>query len=294
MRRQPVVGGATWRQLWRETSETIDDPVQTRWLLEEASGLDGAALLRDLDHEASAEAAARLESLVKRRVAGEPVQHVLGHWGFRTLDVAVDSRVLVPRPETELVVEVALSELDRLCALRPSAEVLAVDLGTGSGVIALSLVVERAAVRVIATDCDPAGLEVASVNLSRIPAEAAARVQLRRGDWYQALPLDVTGRIDLVVSNPPYLAEHEWSGLDPAVSDFDPLGALVAGPSGLEAIETVVSGAPHWLGRRGALVVEIAPDQAGSVVDLARGAGFRTAAVADDLAGRPRVLVARR
>ncbi len=292
MRRRAEVAGATWRQLRGETLQAIDDPVQTRWLLEEASGFDGARLLRELDSQAPPGAAARLESLVRRRLSGEPLQHVLGHWGFRELDVAVDSRVLVPRPETEVVVSVALSEVDRLHALRASSEMLVVDLGTGSGVIALSLALERAAVRVIATDRDRAALDLAAVNLSGIPIEAAARVQFRQGDWYQALPLDLAGQVALIVANPPYLAGHEWAGLDPAVREFDPFGALVAGPSGLEAIKAIVAGAPAWLCRRGALVVEIAPDQAGPVLEIARKAGFPRAKVEDDLAGRPRVLVA--
>jgi len=251
-------------------------------------------LLRGLDARASPADAARLESLVERRLAGEPLQHVLGHWGFRMLEVAVDARVLVPRPETEVVVTFALAELDRLCASRPGRHGLVVDLGTGSGVIALSVVVERAAVRVIATDRNSSSLEVAADNLSRISAEAAARVQLRQGDWYQALPLDALGQLDVIIANPPYLAEHEWSGLDPTVRDFDPYVALVAGPTGFEAIETVVAGAPDWLSRHGAVVVEIAPDQAGAVVELARRAGFAKAVVEVDLAGRPRVLVAGR
>jgi release factor glutamine methyltransferase len=275
-------------------------------LLEEVSGFDGARFLRELDSQAPPGAAERLDSLVQRRLSGEPLQHVLGHWAFRELDVVVDSRVLVPRPETEVVVTVALSEVDRLCALQAGAgvpapgaelrqagaEVLVVDLGTGSGVIALSLAVERAMVRVIATDRDPAALEVASGNLSGIPTGAAARVQFCQGDWYHALPLDSAGQIALIVANPPYLAEHEWAGLDPTVRSFDPIGALVAGPSGLEAIESIVAGAPTWLGRRGALVVEIASDQAGPVLEMARGAGFPKASVEYDLAGRPRVLVA--
>jgi release factor glutamine methyltransferase len=301
MRRQLEVAGVTWRQLLSETAKAIADPVQARWLLEEASGLDAAGLLRELDSEAPPGAAARLESFVQRRLAGEPLQHVLGHWGFRALDVVVDSRVLIPRPETEVVVAVALCELDRLYARQPGegvralgAEMLVVDLGTGSGVIALSLVAERAGVRVIATDRDPAALEVAAVNFSAVAATAAARVRLCEGDWYQALPRELAGQVALIVANPPYLSEREWADLDPTVKGFDPFGALVAGPTGLEAIETIVAGAPAWLGRCGALVVEIAPDQAGPVVEMAREAGFTRATVEDDLAGRPRVLVAGR
>ena len=114
-----------------------------------------------------------------------------------------------------------------LCLARqvqPAADVLAVDLGTGSGVIALSLAVERDALAVIATDRDPAALEVAVVNLGRIPAGAAARVKFFQGDWYQALPVDLAGQVNLIVANPPYIAEHEWAGLDPQVRGFDPLG----------------------------------------------------------------------
>ena len=290
----------TWRQLWRETTARVADPVQARWLLEEASGGDRTALLRGLDRDASPQAAETLETLVERLVAGEPLQHVLGHWDFRGIDVLVDSRVLVPRPETEQVVTFALRELDRVREARTTEEATgpvfglsAVDLGTGSGVIALSLVAERADVRVVATDRDSAALEVAARNLSAIASEAAARVQLVAGDWYQALPARVAGHLDLVVSNPPYLAEHEWSGLERTVRDFDPLGALVAGPSGLEAIETIVSGAPGWLAPIGALVVEIAPDQARAALELANEAGFVASSVEQDLAGRPRVLVAR-
>lgn len=300
------VAGVTWRQLRSETAEVIGDRVQTRWLLEEASGLSGPRLLCELDKEVPPGAAARLESLVARRLSGEPLQHVLGHWGFRSLDVVVDPRVLIPRPETEVVVSVALSALDRRRAPQPGpharmpagqvqpagADLLAVDLGTGSGVIALSLAVERDALAVIGTDRDAAALEVAATNLARIPVAAAARVKFCQGDWYHALPVDLAGRVTLIVANPPYLAEQEWTGLDPQVRGFDPFGALVAGPSGLEAIETIVAGARPWLTRRGALVVEIAPDQAGRALALTRAAGFSRASVAPDLSGRSRVLVA--
>jgi release factor glutamine methyltransferase len=290
----PEISVATWRQLWRETSDKVADPVETRWLLEEASGLDASDLLRDLDQSPDLASIARLGRLLERRLSGEPLQHVLGHWGFRTLDVVVDSRALVPRPETELVVEFALFELDRLAFAHSDGELWAADLGTGSGVIALSLVAERDTVRVVATDCDQAALELAATNLSALSSDVAERVQLVEGDWYRALPAGLRGRLGLVVSNPPYLAEREWAGLDANVRDFDPFGALVAGPSGLEAIEAVVTGAPAVLCSDGSLVVEIAPDQAKEALELASDAGYRTARVEDDLVGRPRVLVARR
>jgi len=295
--------GETWRLLLRRTSEAVVDPVQARWLVEEASGLDRVALLRELDQSAPKAGAERLATMVKRRLAGEPLQHVLGHWGFRRLDVAVDRRVLVPRPETEHVVTVALRELDRLSAsgsatgsraASAAPGLLAVDLGTGSGVIALSLVCEREAVRVVATDRDPAAVEVTSGNLSRLPAEAAARVELRLGDWYLALPSELAGRVDLIVSNPPYVAGYEWPELEPTVREFDPVGALVAGPTGLEAVEAIVAGAPEWLAPHGALVVEIAPHQALEATELARSAGLVSASIEEDLAGRARMLVASR
>ncbi|MGA2530075.1 MAG: peptide chain release factor N(5)-glutamine methyltransferase [Acidimicrobiales bacterium] len=284
----------TWRQLWRETAEQIVDPVAARWLLEEASGRDATALLGDIDLEAPAEVSARLGELVSRRRHGEPLQHVLGRWGFRTLSVRVDGRALVPRPETEFVVELALLELDRLFLLGAGSELLAADLGTGSGVIALSLVAERPAVRVIATDLDLAALELAASNISAVTERAAERLSLAAGDWFKALPGDLMGRLDLVVANPPYLAESEWDALEATVRDYDPYRALVAGPSGLEAVAAVVSDAPGWLADHGAVVVEIAPHQATAALELARQAGFGYASVEDDLAGRPRVLVARR
>ncbi len=282
----------TWRQLWRDTAGALVDPVETRWIIEEVSGLGLPALLRELDRPATPAEVARLAEVVARRLSGEPLQHVLGHWGFRTLEVAVDSRVLVPRPETEFVVEVALSELDRIAAKCP-ASLFAVDLGTGSGVIALSLAAERDAVRVVAVDRDPGALDVALANLSRLAPQARERVELLAGDWYGALPASYAGRFDLIVANPPYLAEHEWALLDPVVRDFDPVAALVAGPSGLEHISTIVAGAPEWLGTGGRLVVEIAPSQNTAVLSLARCAGI-WARIEVDLAGRPRVLVASR
>jgi release factor glutamine methyltransferase len=167
---------------------------------------------------------------------------------------------------------------------------IAVDLGTGSGAIALSLVAERRDVEVWATDISAGALDVASANLAGLGGPAR-RVTLAEGSWFAALPPELRGRIDLVVSNPPYVAATDH--LPPEVADWEPPGALVPGPSGLEALLPLVEQAPGWLARPGALVVELAPGQAEVVADAARAAGFGEARIEIDLSGRPRAVVAR-
>jgi len=250
----------------------------------------------------------RAQALADRRSSGEPLQYVLGSWPFRSVELDVDPNVLIPRPETEQVVEVALSELERVLIGRDpdqGAGVVA-DLGTGSGAIALSLALEAGArhpgLTVWAVDDSEGALVVAEANRARLrtmdPA-AAARVELRRGSWFGGLPAEVVGTFDLVVSNPPYVSEQEYDHLDPVIRDWEPRRALVSGPGvsgapGMADIETVVTGAKRWLHRSGSLVVELAPSQAGEAVDVALRVGFGWAEVALDLAGRPRTLVARR
>jgi len=259
------------------------------WLVEEAAG---SAWPAALDEAVTARGAAWFDERLGRRAAGEPLQYVLGHWSFRTLDVLVDRRVLIPRPETEITVEVALSELDRIrAASRPVSTV--VDLGTGSGVIALSLASERPGVRVWATDASTDALDVARANVAGMAGSAATRIRIVEGRWWAALPDGFAGTIDLVVSNPPYVSSAEMTRLDSVVADWEPVRALCAGPTGLEDIAEIVGGALRWVRPGGAVVVEIAPHHADRVVDLARGAGLVGAEVRPDLTGRPRVLVAR-
>jgi release factor glutamine methyltransferase len=227
------------------------------------------------------------EDLVSRRAAGEPLQYVLGHWAFRRLDLMVDRRVLIPRPETEQVVEVALRELLRLGS-RPSV----VDLGTGSGAIALALATEVADAHVWATERSPAALAVARANLAGIGSLAASRVRLAEGSWFDPLPSDLRGEFQLIVSNPPYVADGEQ--LPDDVAAWEPAGALYAGPTGIEAIREIIARAPGWLAHPGALVLELAPHQAGEALALALGANvFDEVEVRPDLAGRDRALVAR-
>jgi release factor glutamine methyltransferase len=247
--------------------------------------------------------------LAERRAAGEPLQYVLGTWPFRSLELRVDRRVLIPRPETEQVADVALEELARALGVagrRLDGPGVAVDLGTGSGAIALSLALEGSVtdegLEVWATDASADALAVAGANLAGLAGahpDAASRVRLAEGAWFAALPPVLAGRVDLVVANPPYVTESEYARLDPEVRMWEPRSALVArrgagGVDGMADIEAVVSGAPRWLRKTGALVVEIAPAQAYVSIDAARRVGFSQVDTAYDLAGRLRMLVARR
>jgi release factor glutamine methyltransferase len=289
---------ATWKDLYGVVASRLGEGSEARWVIEEAAGDSWPALMVS-DERVSEKTRSRLQALIDRRLAGEPLQYVLGHWGFRGLDLMVDRRVLIPRPETEQVVEVALAELDRLTprgtharGARPPAPTV-VDLGTGSGAIALSIVAERPRVRVWATDASDDALAVASANLAGLAGFAATRVRLCGGSWWSALPSDARGQVDLIVSNPPYVATGEMAALEGQVLDWEPRAALEAGPTGLEAVEDILSSAPVWLRPGGVAVLEIAPHQSAGAKRAALLAGFAHAEVREDLTGRDRVLVAR-
>ena len=298
---RPLPATATRGSLERALAERLGSRTEARWLVEEVLGAGPSGSPVDDDRQS------RLWALADRRVAGEPLQYVLGSWSFRSMEVLVDPRALIPRPETEQVVEVALEELRRLGHSRPLSDPLGtetstqlvVDLGTGTGVIALSLALESGA-RVWATDLDPDALALASENRTRLGEPHPGlpeRVILAAGPWYRALPDELRGRIDLIVSNPPYVAQAEWTDLDAEVRR-EPYRALVAtaasdGTPGLADVEAVLLGAVDWLRRPGAVVVELAPHQAAAAVGLARRIGFADVRVDRDLAGRDRTLVGR-
>jgi release factor glutamine methyltransferase len=294
------------RQLLAAIGAQLGSANEARWIVEHVEQYLGLSPTDGVGHQAA-------RHLADRRSAGEPLQYVLGRWPFRCLDLAVDARVLIPRPETEQVVEVALAELHRARGGSETADALVpppvcVDLGTGSGAIGLSLAVEGSRwypdLQVWATDRSDGALEVAAANLADLSSRAdladlAIRVHLVQGTWFEALPTDLVGRVDLLVSNPPYVSEAEYPLLDPVVRQWEPAAALVAargadGVAGMSDIEAVLSGATRWLGPSGAVVVEMAPHQAGAAADAARRAGFAQVSVQRDLAGRLRMLVARR
>jgi release factor glutamine methyltransferase len=305
-----------------ELAALVGAPHEARFIVDEALGLGLTAghpspPAGPLD--ASVVSAAR--AMASRRAAGEPLQYVFGHWPFRRLDLLVDPRVLIPRPETEQVVEVALGEARRLAAAggvdagRRAGLVIA-DAGTGTGAIALSLATElgsRVVAEVWATDTSTDALEVATSNLEAVrraqphgaaaaagAASAAAAalppVTLVNGSWLDPLPPRLRGGVDLVVSNPPYVSESEWEDLADEVR-LEPRAALVAGTSsdgtaGLAGVEAVLRQARVWLRRPGAVVIEIAPHQAAAATALASGLGYAETRVEQDLTRRPRALVA--
>lgn len=278
-------GPLAWRGLLAATRRRVGDAAAARWLCEEASGADD--LTEVLDEPATERMVARLDAMVARYVDGEPLGYVLGHWGFRHLDVAVDRRVLIPRPETEVVAGVAVD----LARAMPRPITVA-DLGTGSGAIGLSLAAELPVVGVTVwlTDASRDALDVARANLAGI-GRKAANVRIAEGRWFDALPAGT--QLDLAVSNPPYIAVGT-SLIDDSVRDWEPHAALFAGPEGLDDIRAIVAAAPRWLRPGGWLVLEIGADQGEAVTELLAGAGFDAVALRPDLAGRDRVAVARR
>ncbi len=285
----------TWAGLRREVEEQLsaaglDTAAQeARWILEEASGYEGAEHLALADRVPSERGVAAVDRMVSRRLAGEPVQYVLGHWAFRTLDLFVDRRVLIPRPETEVVAGLALGEVDR-CRAGGADPVVVVDLGTGSGAIGLAVAVERDRTEVWLTDASSDAVAVARANLAGV-GRPAGRVTVAEGRWFAALPGAARGSFDVIVSNPPYIAADEV--LPAEVVDWEPAGALVAGPRGTEDLEHLVDEAAAWLAPGGALVVELAPHQAAALAARAAATGFDEVEVHPDLAGLDRAVVAR-
>lgn len=270
-------------ELLAELATTLGSRLEARWLIEDLDGRDG---------QGQAQRADGARELAARRAAGEPLQYVLGHWPFRGLDLLVDARALIPRPETEVLVGLAL---ERVRAHGDGA--LVCDLGCGTGAIALSLAVEAReagiAVEVHASDIDDGALALARLNAARV---GATEVTFHRGSWYEALPPSLRGRVDMCCANPPYIGVEERRTLAREL-DFEPAIALVAadgrdGTPGFAAIEDVLAAAGEWLAPGGTLLVEHGDAHRDAATSLAARCGLEAVAGHDDLAGRPRVLEA--
>jgi release factor glutamine methyltransferase len=231
----------------------------------------------------------RYRESVRRRLRHEPLQYVLGTAAFRGLELKVDARVLIPRPETEVLVGVVLAWAEqRERETRYPAS--AMDVGTGSGAIALSLAAEGRFERVVATDVSPGALEVARSNAAA--AGLAERVEFRCGALFEPVGQE---RFDVIVSNPPYVSETERESLAAEVREHEPALALYGGATGLEVIAELIAGAPPRLEPGGLIALEIGLGQADAVLALLRQAGtFVNARIVPDLTGRPRIAAAQR
>ena len=280
----------TWAELLKssvsalETKNLPNAHVEAHWILEIASGYGREELLSNLDTEASILGAKHLSKILNRRLSGEPIQYALGSWSFRQLDLLVDRRVLIPRPETEILVDVAhgyLSECDRVAPLRVC------DLGTGSGAIGLSIAQERDDVEVYLVDNSSDALKVASANLAGL-GNHAVKVKVFESNWFDQLPDELKNSFQLIVSNPPYIASGEE--LPPEVTNYEPHQALFAGERGTEHIESILSSAPAWLSAGGTVILEMAPHQTDYAAEIAIGQGYSDVKITDDLTGRKRIV----
>ncbi len=285
----------TWRELLAEAIERLgaarvpEPEVSARRIVEECSGADGAELALVLGESVTQRGVAAFDCRLERRLVGEPIQYVVGRWGFRSLDLFIDRRVLIPRPETEIVAGAAIEEIQRIQSLGGPPSTIAVDLGTGSGAIGLSIAAETLETAVWLTDVSDEALTVARGNLAGL-GRLGSRTRVAAGSWFEALPVELMGSVGVVVSNPPYIADSEI--LDPQVGEWEPRGALVSGPSGTEALETIVDQSVDWLIADGALVLEMSPWQTGAIADRASRL-YSQVEILDDLRGLARAVVAR-
>jgi release factor glutamine methyltransferase len=280
---------ANWARVTGVNAEFITELVdagidrrEARWLVQEfVPGSEREA------HDALLAAAAR-------RLNGEPLQYIIGHWPFRSLDLDVDERALIPRPETEELVDVALRELATGAVAAP----LIVDLGTGSGAIGLSLMSELltrgVSASLIAVDESSDTLALARQNARKHHLDAVSFVH---SSWFNSLDESLRGRVDLIVANPPYIGEAEFADLDPVLR-HEPHGALVAddarGVQGFADVDLIIREAFTWLAPHGALICEHSDTHRRYVLELAKQVGYQWIHDLDDLAGQPRILVARR
>ncbi len=277
----------TWREMVKRTQAEVGERNVAQWLCEHASGCDSGEFTDILDELVSERSAQHLQSMLARYAAGEPLQYVMGRWAFRRLDLLVDSRVLIPRPETELLVEhVTRYALQKIRDVGRGVTIA--DLGTGSGAVGLSLLHELPfeSAEVWMTDVSEDALHVARANAAGVGRNAVG-ARFGHGHWYAALSEDIRGSLDAIVSNPPYIAAG-----DPLVGDsvlkWEPHNALFAGADGLSDLRVIVSGATDWLVPGGLLAVEMGFTQGTEVSQLFTSAGFTKVSVHKDLAGLDR------
>jgi release factor glutamine methyltransferase len=259
-----------------EESAVPSPALDARLLVRHALGWSAAELTLRADERLPPERLRPVTELVRRRGERVPLQVLLGRWGFRRVELTMRAGVFVPRPETEVLVEEALR--------RAPADAVVVEPCTGSGAIAAALADERADLRVHATEIDPVAATLARENT----AAHGERVTVAIGDLLEPIDAALRGHVDVLVSNPPYLADGELDGLEPEVAQADPHRALVSGASGHEVTDRLIDAATDWLAPGGWLLMEADPRRADEVARRCRSAGLVDVAAWRDLAGRPR------
>tara|TARA_Y100000768_G_C23985841_1_gene688782 strand:+ start:2862 stop:4370 length:1509 start_codon:yes stop_codon:yes gene_type:complete len=286
----------TLAQLHREVLERLraahigDAELSARRILEETTGVDVGQFPAEESRLMNQRMVARTDALTARRAAGEPLQYVIGSWDFRYLDLAVDRRALIPRPETEEVVgravEILTSKGQSL-----GGKALIADLGTGTGAIALSIAQEVPDAHLHATDISDEALSLARSNLAGL-GRAAARVQLHEGDWLNALPEGLKGQLDMVISNPPYISsDHQ---LPAVVGEWEPSDALFGGEDGFRHLDLLVREGRQWLRPGGWLILECGSDQGVRLENLLTARGYCETEINLDMSGKQRFVTARR
>jgi release factor glutamine methyltransferase len=262
--------------------------LESELMLAAVLGLKRLDLYLQYDRPINEQELERFRAFVRRRLKREPLQYVLGHAPFRRLELQVDRRVLIPRPETEILVGEVIDWLKKTGRLEAGQRSVVLDLGTGSGAIALSVAQETGA-RVVATDASADALAVACANARQLGLES--QLEFRAGSLWE--PIRSDERFAAIVSNPPYVADADRAALTPEVRDWEPESALFAGPDGLDVIRAIVAQAPAHLEASGLLALEVGADQAAAVSELcATRGGYHSIRIRKDLAGRERVVLA--
>jgi len=272
-----------WASRYLEENGIVKPRLNAELLLAHSTGRNRTELYAYPEMPVTADCREGFIAVVRRRAAHEPLQYITGTKGFRYLELQIDPRALIPRPETEMLVERAVKVL----RAAPGHPVVA-DVGTGSGCIALSLARECPAAVVYATDISADALAVARANACRLALDGV--VSFRLGDLCDALDKELAGRIDLIVCNPPYIRERDFPSLPPEVREHEPYVSLVAGPEGTEVHRRLMEQAPFWLAASGRLLLEGGEDQVGGLADAAAGLGYGAVKVHPDLGGRPRIV----
>ncbi len=277
-----------WARQVLDQAEIENAVQESRWLVGHALGLEPHRLVSQAEQPVSSEKKTQTESLVSRRAAHEPLQYILGTQEFCGLEFHVNPAVLIPRPETEVLLQEALRAVDL------NKDSVVVDVGTGSGCVAVTLATILSRARILAVDRSPEALAEAKANAERLTV--ADRIEFIEGDLLSPLrDRGLTGQVDVIVSNPPYIAESEWAGLQPEVRGFEPRSALVSGPKGTEFHERLLCDSREYLAPGGSLVMEIGQGQRPAVQQIAEQlGGYTPVEIAKDGSGIERIVIFRR